>query len=120
VPHEWMDPDRDARIDGLLSEFGISVDELPVVIATGSVLRRPTPSELASYLGLTVESLPERCFELIVVGGGPAGLAAAVYGASEGLHTLGVEMLARRVGRRAPARGSRIISDFLWASRART
>ena len=42
------------------------------------------PGELASYLGLTVESLPERCFDLVVVGGGPAGLAAAVYGASEG------------------------------------
>jgi thioredoxin reductase (NADPH) len=94
VPHEWMDPDRDPRIDGLLNEFGISVDELPVVIATGSVLRRPTPGELANYLGLTVESLPERCFDLVVVGGGPAGLAAAVYGASEGLHTLGVEMMA--------------------------
>jgi thioredoxin reductase (NADPH) len=67
---------------------------LPVVIATGSVLRRPTPGELASYLGLTVESLPERCFDLVVVGGGPAGLAAAVYGASEGLRTLGVEMTA--------------------------
>ena len=76
------------------AEFGISVDELPVVIATGSVLRRPTPGELASYLGLTIESLPERCFDLVVVGGGPAGLAAAVYGASEGLRTIGVEMTA--------------------------
>ena len=74
--------------------FGISANELPVVIATGTVLRRPTPGELASYLGLTIESLPERCFDLVVVGGGPAGLAAAVYGASEGLRTLGVEMTA--------------------------
>jgi thioredoxin reductase (NADPH) len=65
-----------------------------VVIVTGSVLRRPTPGELSSYLGLTVESLPARCFDLVVVGGGPAGLAAAVYGASEGLRTLGVEMTA--------------------------
>jgi thioredoxin reductase (NADPH) len=65
-----------------------------VVIATGSVLRRPTPGDLASFLGLTIESLPERCFDLVVVGGGPAGLAAAVYGASEGLRTLGVEMEA--------------------------
>jgi thioredoxin reductase (NADPH) len=94
VPHEWLDPDRDSQVEDLMRGFGISADELPVVIVTGSVLRRPSPGELASYLGLTIESLPERCFDLIVVGGGPAGLAAAVYGASEGLHTLGVEMTA--------------------------
>lgn len=94
VPHEWLDPDRDPQVDDLLREFGISASDLPVVIATGSVLRSPTPGELSSFLGLTVESLPERCFDLVVVGGGPAGLAAAVYGASEGLRTLGVEMTA--------------------------
>jgi thioredoxin reductase (NADPH) len=94
VPYEWLDPDRDPRVEDILRGFGISPNELPVVIATGSVLRRPTPGELASHLGLTIESLPERCFDLVVVGGGPAGLAAAVYGASEGLRTLGVEMTA--------------------------
>ena len=62
-----------------------------MVITSGKVLRRPSPGELAEYLGLTVESLPGRCFDLVVVGGGPAGLAAAVYGATEGLNTLGVE-----------------------------
>ena len=94
MPYEWLDPDRDSQVEELLRGFGISASELPVVIATGSVLRRPTPGDLASYLGLTIESLPERCFDLVVVGGGPAGLAAAVYGASEGLHTLAVEMTA--------------------------
>jgi thioredoxin reductase (NADPH) len=94
VPHEWLDPDRDPQVEGLLTGFGVLPEELPVVIVTGSVLRRPTPGELASFLGLTVENLPERCFDLIVVGGGPAGLAASVYGASEGLRTLGVEMTA--------------------------
>jgi thioredoxin reductase (NADPH) len=94
IPHEWLDPDRDPQVEDVLREFGVSAKELPVVIATGSVLRRPTPGELASYLGLTIESLPERCFDLVLVGGGPAGLAAAVYGASEGLRTLGVEMTA--------------------------
>jgi thioredoxin reductase (NADPH) len=92
IPHEWMDPDRDTHVASLLTEFGVTPRELPVVIASGSVLRRPTPGALAEYLGLTVDSLPGRCFDLVVVGGGPAGLAAAVYGASEGLQTLGLEM----------------------------
>ncbi|EFH84879.1 FAD-dependent oxidoreductase [Ktedonobacter racemifer] len=92
IPHEWLDPDRDAAVDRLLREFSVTPGELPVVIASSSVLRRPTPGELAEYLGLTINSLPERCFDLVVVGAGPAGLAAAVYGASEGLRTLVVEM----------------------------
>jgi thioredoxin reductase (NADPH) len=94
IPHEWLDADRDPHVDALREQFGIAADELPVVIASGTVLRRANPGVLAGYLGLTVDSLPERCFDLVVVGGGPAGLAAAVYGASEGLRTLGVEMTA--------------------------
>jgi thioredoxin reductase (NADPH) len=94
VPHEWLEPDREAQVDDLLREFGLTATDLPVVIATGSVLRRPTPGDLASFLGLTVERLPDRCFDLVVVGAGPAGLAAAVYGGSEGLRTLGVEQTA--------------------------
>jgi thioredoxin reductase (NADPH) len=94
IPHEWLDPDRDAIVERLLREFAITPGELPVVIASGSVLRHPTPGVLAQYLGLTIDSLPERCFDLVVVGAGPAGLAAAVYGASEGLRTLVVEMVA--------------------------
>ncbi len=94
LPHEWLDPDADAQVDELVRAFALEPSDLPVVIATGEVLRRPTPGELASYLGLTLDNLPDRSFDLVIVGGGPAGLAAAVYGASEGLHTLGVDMVA--------------------------
>ena len=94
IPHEWLDSDADPQVENLLRQFSVAPSDLPVVIATGSVLRKCTPGELASFLGLTLENLPERCFDLVVVGGGPAGLAAAVYGASEGLRTLGVEMTA--------------------------
>ena len=94
IPHEWLDPDADSDVERLLREFDIAPRDLPVAIATGTVLRRPTPGVLADYLGLTVGKLPDGCFDLVVVGAGPAGLAAAVYGASEGLRTIVVEMVA--------------------------
>jgi thioredoxin reductase (NADPH) len=94
LPYQWLDPDADPQVDTVLRHFEIEPDELPVVISSGVVLRRPTPGALAEYLGLTLASLPGRCFDLVIVGGGPAGLAAAVYGASEGLRTLGVDMVA--------------------------
>ncbi len=93
IPHQWLDPDRDAVVEDIVREFDIQAADLPVVIATGSVLRRATPGILADYLGLTVDRLPSRCVDLVVVGGGPAGLAAAVYGASEGLRTITLEMI---------------------------
>ncbi len=94
IPHEWLDADGDPAVERLLLDADVDPSDLPVVIASGKVLRHTTPGELASYLGLTVDNLPGRCFDLVVVGGGPSGLAAAVYGASEGLRTLGLEMAA--------------------------
>jgi thioredoxin reductase (NADPH) len=94
VPHQWLDPDDDPQVEAILQHFGVEPSELPVAIVSGVVLRRTTPGELAEYLGLTVGSLPGRCFDLVIVGGGPAGLAAAVYGASEGLRTLGIDKIA--------------------------
>lgn len=94
LPYQWLDPDSDPQVDAILQQLDIPPGDLPVVISAAKVLRRPTPGALAEYLGLTVANLPERCFDLVIVGGGPAGLAAAVYGASEGLRTLGVDMVA--------------------------
>ena len=94
IPHEWLDPDADNEVERFLRELDIAPHDLPVVIVTGKVLHRPTPDVLADYLGLTVGKLPDRCFDLIVVGAGPAGLAAAMYGASEGLRTLALEKVA--------------------------
>jgi thioredoxin reductase (NADPH) len=94
VPHEWLDPDQDPAIDELLQTAGVDPSDLPVVFTGGTVLRHVSAGSLAEYLGLTIASLPSRNFDLVVAGGGPAGLAAAVYGASEGLHTLVVEMVA--------------------------
>jgi thioredoxin reductase (NADPH) len=94
IPHEFIDADADPRVERLLLNFAVKAADLPVVIAPGSVLRHPTPGELAAYLGLTLDSISQRSFDLLVIGGGPAGLAAGVYGSSEGLDTLVVEMVA--------------------------
>lgn len=76
IPHEWVDADADHAVEGALCSAGIRPDELPIVVATGTVLRRPTPGELAEFLGLTMDPLGRRCFDLVVVGSGPGGLAA--------------------------------------------
>ncbi|HYA68226.1 MAG TPA: FAD-dependent oxidoreductase [Acidimicrobiales bacterium] len=94
LPHEWLDPDADSHVESILRQFDIEPKDLPVVIASSTVLRQATPGVVADYLGITAGQLPERCFDLVIVGGGPAGLAAAVYGASEGLRTLGIDMTA--------------------------
>jgi thioredoxin reductase (NADPH) len=109
IPYEWLDADHDPDVETLLEQFRIDPDELPVVITSGAVLRGPTPGSLAEYLGLTLESLPDRCFDLVIVGGGPAGLAAAVYGASEGLRTLGLE----KIGIGGQAGSSSRIENYL-------
>jgi thioredoxin reductase (NADPH) len=94
IPYEWLDPDEDPHVQEILEQFGLEASDLPVVVSSETVLRQATPGSLSQHLGLTLDRLPERCFDLVIVGGGPAGLAAAVYGASEGLRTLGVDMVA--------------------------
>ena len=91
VPFRWLDIETDEEAKRLLAASGNGGLKLPaVVLGDGRVLHTPTNAEVAEALGLhTTTDAP--FFDLVIVGGGPAGLAAAVYGASEGLHTALVE-----------------------------
>jgi thioredoxin reductase (NADPH) len=91
VPGRWYDVERDAEAKQLLEVASVPEDRLPVVfLEDGSVLERPTVLELAERLGVAATPASDH-YDLVIVGGGPAGLAAAVYGASEGLRTVMVE-----------------------------
>jgi len=91
VPARWLDVERDGEARELLTVAGVEADRLPVaLLQDGAVLERPTVLELAERLGVAVQPASDH-YDLVIVGGGPAGLAAAVYGASEGLRTVMVE-----------------------------
>lgn len=91
-PYTYVDLDTDNGSQALLDRFTISVSEIPIVICNGkAVLRNPSTRELADYLGLNDNVDRSLLRDLIIVGGGPAGLAAAVYAASEGLAPLLIE-----------------------------
>jgi thioredoxin reductase (NADPH) len=95
LPHDWIDVEKDPLAESLLRQFNVRPDETPVVIWKGTeILRNPSNADLARVLGIGDELDPEAHYDLIVVGSGPGGLAAAVYGASEGLKTLIVESVA--------------------------
>jgi thioredoxin reductase (NADPH) len=91
-PFQYVDLDRDHEAQDFLDRFQISVAEIPVVICRGdAVLRNATNSQVADCLGFNEEIDDTRVSDLVIVGAGPAGLAAAVYGASEGLDVLVLE-----------------------------
>jgi len=95
VPHVWIELEEDPRAEALLERFGAKSSETPVTIwQTREVLKNPTNAEFARTTGLKVDAPLERTYDLVVVGAGPAGLGASVYGASEGLSTLALESTA--------------------------
>lgn len=91
VPYRWVDVEQDEEGGRLLEAAGAGPDDLPLVLLPdGPALRAPTSAELASALGLRTRA-EQPLYDLCIVGGGPAGLASAVYAASEGLSTVVVE-----------------------------
>jgi thioredoxin reductase (NADPH) len=88
-PHHELDPDTDASARALIESFHVGSEQLPMVLCpSGAMLRNPGEVELARCLGLVHALDPSKAYDLAIVGAGPAGLAAAVYGASEGLSVI--------------------------------
>jgi len=108
LPHTWVDIDQPTGL-ALSRAAGIAVADLPAVITPTAVLKRATAAGLADHLGLAVQKNSAHDFDLVVVGGGPAGLAAAVYGASEGLGTV----LVDRVSVGGQAASSSLIENYM-------
>ena len=91
-PYTYVDLDTDKASQELLDRFNVALDEIPVTICgTGTVLRNPTIQKLADCLGFNANVDETQLRDLIIVGAGPSGLAAAVYAASEGLDALLIE-----------------------------
>ncbi len=94
-PYAYVDLDHEGDVQALLDRFHVTVHDVPVVICRDkSVLRNPTNHEIAVCLGFNEPLDPAHVHDLVIVGAGPSGLAAAVYAASEGLDVLVVETVA--------------------------
>jgi thioredoxin reductase (NADPH) len=88
-PHQLLDPNADDEAKALIERFRVDPSQLPIVLCPGGqMLRNPSEQQLARCLGLIRPIDPERVYDVVVVGAGPAGLATAVYAASEGLSVL--------------------------------
>jgi thioredoxin reductase (NADPH) len=108
LPHLWFDSESVGGA-ALMRTAAVSAADLPAVLLPDRILRRATPGELAEHLGLTYQPRSRDAVDLAVIGGGPAGLAAAVYGASEGLRTV----LLDAVGPGGQAAASSRIENYL-------
>ena len=94
IPHSWLDVECDPAAEALLQDFAIAPDQTPLVEWGPQVLKNPTNAELAHMLGFAPVAEPAQVVDVLVVGAGPAGLAASMYSASEGLSTLALESAA--------------------------
>jgi len=95
MPHQWIDLEQDREAEALLNGLAVEPDETPVVIASGGeILRNPSNAELGRAIGLGSSGPPPALCDVVVVGAGPAGLAASLYAASEGLDVQCVEAVA--------------------------
>ena len=95
MPHQWIDLEDDDDAETLLTGLAIEPDQTPVVIASGGeVLRNPSSAELGRAIGLGSRGAPPPLCDVVVVGAGPAGIAASLYAASEGLDVQAVEAVA--------------------------
>jgi thioredoxin reductase (NADPH) len=95
LAHAWIDLDNDPAAAVLLDAAGVHLSDTPVVLSGGTeVLRNPSNAQFARAVGITGEPASGQTYDLIVIGAGPGGLAAAVYGASEGLTTAAVDAVA--------------------------
>ena len=94
-PYTYLDLDKDSGVQEMLDRFKGGVDEIPVLICRGTtVLRNPSNQQVADCLGLNPKLDETQVLDVVIVGAGPAGLAAAVYAASEGLNVLMIETTA--------------------------
>ena len=108
LPHVWLEADSPAG-RALMRSTGLGASDLPAVLSPDRVLRRATPSSLADLVGLAHRPVQGTVADLVVIGSGPAGLAAAVYGASEGLDAV----LVDAVGPGGQAAASSRIENYL-------
>ena len=94
LPYRWLDLEADPSAEAMAAQFGVTPQDTPVVIVHGRLLRNPSNAELAAAVGLPAPNEPQASCDLLVVGSGPAGLSAAVYGASEGMRVIVLDATA--------------------------
>jgi len=113
-PYSYIDLERDTDVQDLLDRFNLAISDLPVLICRRSiVLRNPTNQEIVDCLGLNESIDRTHVRDMVVVGAGPAGLAAAVYGASEGL-----DVLVHRLSKKRRGQAMRLPPTLLLAQPA--